>query len=247
MSELVVYEAAAPEANLAFDEALVRAVPELPVLWIWHNPRCVVIGRGQRPHREADLDACARDGVPVLRRGSGGGAVYHDAGNVNISLALPGTPEPLHALTELMTGLLADLGVPAVPGTRGMFVAGRKLCGFAALRTRGAVLAHSTLLVSASPEAVGRYLAPAPAEAHPLDSHRSPVTSLAELGIAPPDVAASLARRLGPLREREPSRSERHHQLRLLWSRYGHRPWHETGTQRKEERWTSAPASICTA
>lgn len=194
MTELVVFESPVPEANLAFDEALVRAAPTRPLLWLWRNPQCVVIGRGQRPHREVDMVGCARDGVLVLRRGSGGGTVYHGNGNLNITLVLPGTPNPLPVITELLTGMLAELGLAAKPNRRGITVAGRKLCGFAALRTPQAALAHAMLLVSAPQDAVTRYLAPAPARAHPLDSHRSPVTSLAALGVAPPDVAGLLAR-----------------------------------------------------
>ncbi len=65
-------------ANLALEEALVRAVPPRPLLRIWQNGACVVIGRGQRVSREVNVAACAASGVPVLRRASGGGTVYHD-------------------------------------------------------------------------------------------------------------------------------------------------------------------------
>ena len=76
-----------PAVNLALEEALVRAVPPVPVLRIWQNDTCVVLGRGQRLHREANVAACAAAGVAILRRASGGGAVYHDLGNLNITLA----------------------------------------------------------------------------------------------------------------------------------------------------------------
>jgi len=79
-----------PVANLALEEALVRAAPERALLRIWQNSTCVVVGRGQRVEREVDLAACRRDGVPVLRRSSGGGTVYHDLGNLNVTLVAPG-------------------------------------------------------------------------------------------------------------------------------------------------------------
>jgi len=81
-----------PRENLALEEAILRAVGEgeqPPTLRIWRNPRCVVIGRGQRPEEEADLAACERLRIPVLKRPSGGGAVYHHPGNLNFSLFLP--------------------------------------------------------------------------------------------------------------------------------------------------------------
>ncbi len=62
-----------PAADLALEEALVRAVPPCPLLRIWQNGTCVVIGRGQRVSREVNVAACAASGVPVLRRASGGG------------------------------------------------------------------------------------------------------------------------------------------------------------------------------
>src|SRR5690348_18296079 len=74
-----------PAENLAFDEALLRVAPASPVLWLWRNPVCVVVGRGQRIAREVRVGECERDGVPVLRRASGGGTVFHDPGNLNRS------------------------------------------------------------------------------------------------------------------------------------------------------------------
>src|SRR6266536_4798930 len=99
-------------ANLALEEALVRAVPLRPLLRIWQNGACVVIGRGQRVSREANMAACARVGVPVLRRASGGGTVYHDLGNLNISLAVPGYAPGLgRDLANLVALALRRLGV----------------------------------------------------------------------------------------------------------------------------------------
>ncbi len=247
MVELVSCEQATPEANLAFDEALVRAVPALPLLRLWRNPRCVIIGRGQRPEREVDLAACARDELPVLRRGSGGGTVYQDLGNLNVTLVLPGTPDPLAALGELVSSLLGELGLRPERSARGVFVGGSKISGFAALRTRDAVLAHATLLCSTPAALVTRYLTPTPATPHPLDSHRSPVTSLAALGVGLPDPLPLLEHHLGPLTRRAPTERELAHQRRLIFTRYGQRAWHESGSQRKEESWTRAPVPTCTA
>ena len=77
-------------ANLALEEALARSGAPSPLLRIWQNEPCVVIGRAQRAAREVNLAACAASGVPVLRRASGGGTVFQDLGNLNISLAAPG-------------------------------------------------------------------------------------------------------------------------------------------------------------
>ena len=228
-----------PADNLAFDEALLRVAPESPVLWLWRNPVCVVVGRGQRIAREVRVEECARDGVPVLRRASGGGTVFHDPGNLNVTLVLPGpTDRPLETLGKVMSAAVDQLGLVPRIGDRGLFVDDAKLCGFAVFRTKTGLLAHSTLLVETSAALVGRYLTSAPADPRPLDSHRSPVASLAEHGLRPgfPSVEAAVraaaSQILGTLVPRPPSAAELTRQRALLHTRYRYPSWHADGSQR---------------
>ena len=239
----IVGESDDPAANLALDEALLRAAPTSPVLWLWRNPPCVVVGRGQRVHREVREDACERDGIPVLRRASGGGTVFHDHGNLNVSLVLPGPAErPLEAIGELMSAAVAGLGMPPRLGDRGLFIGNAKLCGFAVFRTKAGLLAHSTLLIWTAAERVGRYLAPPPPDPRPLDSHRSEVASLADHGLrfgmqeVSKVVLTAAARQLGALEARLPDENEREWQRKLLTSRYHHPLWHSDGRQ-KDTPW----------
>ncbi len=227
-------------ANLALEEALVRAGLARPLLRIWRNDRCVVIGRAQRVAREVNLTACAAGGVPVLRRSSGGGAVYQDLGNLNITLAAPGRVFGLAAdLADLVTGVIAGFGLPARAADRGVFVATAKVSGLAGQVTRDGSLAHATLLVTTPAERVGAFLAPAPADSHPADSRRSPVAALrdlrCEVSVAAVRYAvlAEAARRFGRLRRRPLTDPERHCQQRLLTERYSIASWHRTG-QMKE-------------
>ncbi|MEU0795564.1 lipoate--protein ligase family protein [Amycolatopsis sp. NPDC005961] len=228
-----------PAENLAFDEALLRVAPESPVLWLWRNPVCVVVGRGQRIAREVRVSECERDGVPVLRRASGGGTVFHDPGNLNVTLVLPGpTDRPLETLGKVMSAAVDQLGLVPRIGDRGLFVEDAKLCGFAVFRTKTGLLAHSTLLVETSASLVGRYLTSAPADPRPLDSHRSPVASLAEHGLNPgfPSVEAAVraaaSQILGTLVPRPPSAAELTRQRALLHTRYRYPSWHADGSQR---------------
>jgi len=146
-----------PLLNLALDEVILGAVAREevpPTLRVWRNPRCVVVGRGQRIEDEADLEACARLRIPVLKRPSGGGAVYHHAGNLNFSLTLPLTA-PWTSVREsqgYLTGLLSSaleerLGIEAEPRGGAVFVGEAKGSGSAQLRRR-ALLHHGTLLLS---------------------------------------------------------------------------------------------------
>src|SRR5947207_14044583 len=82
--DLLVRDGAAGDqaANLALEEALARAGPPSPLLRIWQNESCVVIGRAQRAAREVNLAACAAGGVPVLRPASGGGTAVPDQANL---------------------------------------------------------------------------------------------------------------------------------------------------------------------
>ncbi len=143
-----------PLLNLALDEAILGEVARggEPTLRVWRNGRCVVVGRGQWIEDEADLAACARLRIPVLRRPSGGGTVYHHPGNLNFSLFLPLVPPwtSVRASSDRIAGLLARalegrLGVEAEGQGGAVFVRGLKVSGSAQLRRR-ALLHHGTLL-----------------------------------------------------------------------------------------------------
>lgn len=246
-----------PAANLALEEALVRAVPPEPLLRIWQNEACVVLGRGQRPEREANIAACAAAGVPVLRRASGGGTVYHDLGNLNITIAVPGwVPALTGDLAVLVAGALRQLGLAPVVTERGVLVGTVKVSGLASQLTRTATLAHATLLVTTPAARVHAFLAPAPPDSHPLDSRRSPVLPLCEMarGVSVPAarslMLAEAVQRYGPLVPRAVSAAEICWQERLMERRYGSGTWHTTGrapTERTEETpWTIRPAVTCT-
>jgi lipoate-protein ligase A len=230
-------------ANLALEEALARAGPPSPLLRIWQNESCVVIGRGQRPVREADLAAC---------RASGGGTVFQDLGNLNISLAVPGRAPGLGAdLADLVAAVITGLGLTPRAGERGVFVGPAKVSGLASHVTRDGSLAHATLLVTTPAARIGAFLTPAPDEHRPADSHRSPVASLRELGCelsvaaARGAVLAEARRRHGPLRRRPPGAAEKRWRRRLLAERYRIDSWHLTG-RTEEAQWTTRPVLTCT-
>ena len=246
-----------PAANLALEEALIRAIPAVPVLRIWQNDACVVLGRGQRLHREVNVTACAAVGVAVVRRASGGGAVYHDLGNLNITLVVPGWVGGLAGdLAALVAGVLRQLGLaPAVTG-RGVFAGPVKVSGLASQLTRDATLAPATLLVTTPAARVAAFVAPAPADAHPLDSRRTPVLPLCEMvhGVCVATVRrlvlAEAAKRYGPLTPRPVTVAEMGWQRQLMELRYGRGTWHMTGrapvVRTKEAQWTTRPVASCT-
>lgn len=184
-----------PRRNLAVDEALARTAGPEPILRLWRNDRCVILGRFQVADAEVDLGAAGQLGAPVYRRFTGGGAVYHDAGNLNVSLVarrdhplvegrLGGGLLRLYgAMIEPLAAAVRTLGIAAEPARRGLFARGRKLCGIAAWVGDRSILVHATLLVDADLEALERTLAgpgdPGNRRWELTKSERVPVTSLA--------------------------------------------------------------------
>lgn len=181
-----------PALNLALEEAILDGVRrELvpPTLRIWRNPRCVVVGRGQKPEEEVDLDLARRWRIRVVVRPSGGGTVYHHPGNLLFSLFLPltGKWRSVQASQAELTGLLAEalrrkLGLSVEARDGGLFVGGWKISGSAQLR-RGALLHHGTLLLAPDVipmERVLRALQPGYAPTG-VPSRPAPVTDLSTL------------------------------------------------------------------
>ncbi|MBC7318199.1 lipoate--protein ligase family protein [Candidatus Bipolaricaulota bacterium] len=181
-----------PALNLALEEAILEGVRrELvpPTLRIWRNPRCVVVGRGQNPEEEVDLDLARRWRILVVVRPSGGGTVYHHPRNLLFSLFLPltGKWRSVRESQEELSGLLAQaihrrFGLPVEVKDGGLFVEGRKISGSAQLR-RGALLHHGTLLLSSDVIPMERVLRALQPGYHPqgVPSRPAPVADLSTL------------------------------------------------------------------
>ncbi len=240
-----------PRLNLALEEAIARSSGPHPTLRLWRNERAVVVGRFQLAAAEVDLAVARETATPVLRRFTGGGAVYHDPGNLNVSLVLLRDRPPLagrpdltvlptlyRLLLEPLATAVRRLGLPVERTARDLLVDGRKISGVAAWLGRDRVLVHGTLLVAADLELLGRLLAGPGAPGDPrwarTRSRRMPVTSLGRvLGRVPASeelarfVADAFAAAYGfELGASRPSEEELARAAELLATRYGRRAWH---------------------
>lgn len=159
-----------PYSNLALEETLFRMMDQ-PVLRVWENQKSVVIGRAQKAEFETDVGYCKKSGIPVVRRMSGGGAVYHGPGNINWSFFVPAGAGPLgrekgakrvfETFAGVVVAALARSGVASEFSPPNSIVGGDgKVCGMAAYVSRRGVLCHGTLLVNADLDEVRRLTRP---------------------------------------------------------------------------------------
>lgn len=153
--QVIVAPARTVEENLALDEEFTaRAAADnlsLVRLW-WGGPPTVVTGNSEAAEVVADLAACERLGVRVLRRRSGGGTVLQTADVLNYSLTAPTAPLlDVRVVFELgariLIAALANFGLKAeMRGTSDVVIGPRKISGNAQARRQGGVLLHGTLL-----------------------------------------------------------------------------------------------------
>jgi len=160
----------------------------------------VIIGSNQAVVNEVNQDYCIEQDIRVLRRISGGGAVYHDRGNLNYSLLQDKTEAPLSAhFLEPVVAVLRELSVPAEVGKRkDLWLNGRKISGTASHVSLYRELHHGTLLYDTDLDALQQALAAeheSPVK-KATASVPSPVTNirsyLAEKGVDAPEIDAFL-------------------------------------------------------
>ncbi len=190
--------------NLAWESwALDHFDSEGPLLLFYVNDPAIVLGKNQNPWREAATGWARREGVPFARRVSGGGAVWHDDGNLNFSLVTARAGYKQDAVFARTIDALRDLGVSAtVQHGNSLVVEGRKISGTAFCFRGAAALHHGTMLIQSDLARLRRALMPAlpEIETRAISSRPAPVANLTEFapGLTVERGAASLARHLAP-------------------------------------------------
>ena len=161
--KLYVLTTTNPHYNLAVEEHLFRNEQE-DVCMLWQNEPTVVIGKNQNAFAEVDPDALRKDGVHLARRITGGGAVYHDLGNVNFSFVSVNSADTgldFARFTAPILAALRSLGVHAeLSGRNDLLLDGQKFSGNAQYSANGRTLHHGTLLFDTDLTALSRYLRP---------------------------------------------------------------------------------------
>ncbi|MCL2488097.1 MAG: lipoate--protein ligase [Oscillospiraceae bacterium] len=150
-----------PAFNLAAEEYLLDHFPG-NVFMLWRNQRSVIVGKNQNTAGEVDARFVSANNIPVIRRLTGGGAVFHDLGNINytcIEREDGGHFSDYAHFTADLIDFLATLGVKAeLSGRNDLLVAGKKICGNAQCVRNGRVMHHGCILYSADLSGLARAL-----------------------------------------------------------------------------------------
>ena len=172
------------------------------ILFLWQNERTVVIGKNQNAWKECRLSSLLRDGGALVRRLSGGGAVFHDLGNLNISFCASREEEDIPRQTRVILNALGSLGVQAsCSGRNDLEIDGRKFSGHAAYRQGASACHHATLMLQVDRDALERYLRVSPLKlrSRGVDSVRARVVNLADRypGLTVPALCEALKEAFG--------------------------------------------------
>ena len=176
-----------PHLNLALEEHLLRNVQVgEPMLLLYINEPSVIIGRNQNVFEDTDPDYLLSQGVHLIRRLSGGGAVYHDLGNLNYSFITQGKGD-LHNFARVTEPVILalrqlDLEAEFKPKSH-IYSAGKKISGNAQYATSGRMFSHGTLLFDSDLPLLEKALHPRlpTAESKSIKSVRSEVINIRQL------------------------------------------------------------------
>ncbi|WP_066191951.1 MULTISPECIES: lipoate--protein ligase [Gracilibacillus] len=152
-----------PQVNLAIEEYVLKHFGEEDTYLLFYiNGPSIIIGKNQNTIEEINTDYVEAEGIKVVRRLSGGGAVYHDEGNLNFSFITKDDGDSFQnfaKFTEPVVDALRQLGVPAeLKGRNDLVADGRKISGNAQFTTKGRMFSHGTLMYDSEIENVVRSL-----------------------------------------------------------------------------------------
>lgn len=162
INKIKIYDNASlnPYHNLAVEEYLMMHTGDSElIVYLWQNEHTIVIGRNQNVWQECKVSEFSKDGGRIVRRLSGGGAVYHDLGNLNFTFCVKKADYDVDKQLEVILTAVQLLGINArKTGRNDITIEGRKFSGNAFYRTGQYCYHHGTLLLDADTEKMVQYL-----------------------------------------------------------------------------------------
>lgn len=155
-----------PAYNLAFEEYILQNYRKGDILILWQNANAVIVGRNQNADAEINRAFVEENGIKVVRRNTGGGAVFHDLGNLNYSFITDARSlekDTLRRFLDPVVAALRSMGLDAESsGRNDILVSGKKVSGTAQQLSKGRILHHGTLLFDADTGLLAGALNPDP-------------------------------------------------------------------------------------
>ena len=185
MPKLIISTQTNPYINIAVENHLLSLPSDGEVtMYLWQNHRTVVIGQNQNPYAECNVAQLEHDGGYLMRRRTGGGAVFHDLGNLNFSFVVPYEAYDTTRQFSVLQRAVETYGLDtAVSGRNDVLCQGRKFSGNAFAKGKYQRLHHGTILIRTDVTDLQRYLKvkPAKLQKHGVASVQSRVVNLSEL------------------------------------------------------------------
>ena len=177
-----------PYENLAVEKYLFDSIQkDTQILYLWQNKDTVVIGQNQNPLAECQCSLIEQDGAKIARRLSGGGAVYHDLGNLNFTFISNSDDYSLSTNLEVIKTACSYAGIDVfVSGRNDILADEKKFSGNAFYNSNNKSYHHGTILINTDFLRMQKYLTPPKAklEAKGIKSVKSRVVNLSELSPA---------------------------------------------------------------
>lgn len=195
INKLLIYtsENYDPYENLAKEKLLFDSVKaDEMLLYLWQNQNTVVIGKNQNAYAECDAVLLKKDGINLARRLSGGGAVFHDLGNLNFTFISSSENQSIENNLKIIAHACKMSGIETeVSGRNDILADGRKFSGNAFYNSKGKSYHHGTILINADEDKISRYLTPSKAKlkAKGVKSVRSRIINLSEIN---PDISCDI-------------------------------------------------------
>lgn len=241
-----------PAELLAWDDAFLGETEETGrgFLWFWESPSAfVVVGYGQRIDETVETDRCLEEGIPILRRRSGGGTVIQGPGCLTYGITLPIALNPALGRVNSTNQWMMETMAEALGKTTGLPVGidghtdltlntsggRRKFSGNAQRRTHSAVLFHGTVLHGADLQQIDRFLK-LPEVRPAYRGSRSHVDFLTLLPVQQSDIRKAIIQAWAATPSAVPLPGARHADAMKV--RYGHARWH---LERAEDRQIQTP------